>query len=143
MSGELDVTVDESGKGKVRYRETEDWYMIGNFDAEPPRTWSGVAELVTAIEAAAGERDAAGNTIPFEAPPAGSAGTPQAGDSAPPTAENPQTAAESAQRPVQAAPATPADSAAPGPAADVAGSAPESPTAEPPKAAPPNDSGSA
>lgn len=67
VSGKLDVTVDESGKGLVRYRDTDTWYTIGNLDAEPPRTWSSVAELVAAIEAGIGARDAAGNTIPFEA----------------------------------------------------------------------------
>ncbi|MEV2224278.1 hypothetical protein AB0E01_31005 [Nocardia vinacea] len=67
VSGELDVTVDATGKGLVRYRKTETWYTIGNLEAEPPRTWTTVAELAAAIEAAAGTRDAAGNTVPFEA----------------------------------------------------------------------------
>ncbi|MEV0705936.1 MULTISPECIES: hypothetical protein [Nocardia] len=67
MSGDLDVTVDDTGKGLVRYRETEAWYTIGNFDAEPPRVWKTVSELAAAIEESAGARDAAGNTVPFEA----------------------------------------------------------------------------
>ncbi|GAA5064050.1 hypothetical protein [Nocardia callitridis] len=67
MSGELDVTVDDSGKGMVRYRGTESWNTIGNIDAEPPRTWEKLTDLVAAIEANVGERDAAGNTLPFEA----------------------------------------------------------------------------
>ncbi|MET7767101.1 hypothetical protein [Nocardia sp. NPDC005366] len=67
MSGELDVTLDDTGKGLVRYRDTEQWYTIGNFDAEPPRTWKSVHELASAIHAGIGARDAAGNTVPFEA----------------------------------------------------------------------------
>lgn len=70
VSGDLDVTVDDQGRGLVRYRGTETWYHIGNLDAEPPRTWADVAELVAAIDAARGSRDAAGNVIPFEAEPA-------------------------------------------------------------------------
>ncbi|WP_081879356.1 hypothetical protein [Nocardia sp. NRRL WC-3656] len=67
VSGELDVTVDEQGRGLVRYRDTETWYHIGNLDGEPAHTWTDVAELVSAIDAGRGNRDAAGNTIPFEA----------------------------------------------------------------------------
>lgn len=67
VSGELDVTVDETGKGLVRYRETETWYTIGNIAAKPPRTWTDVGELAAAIEAAAGIRDVTGNIVPFEA----------------------------------------------------------------------------
>lgn len=66
MSGELDVTVAEFGKALVRYRDTDTWYTIGNLDAEKPQAWSSAAELAAAIEAGAGTRDAAGNTIPFE-----------------------------------------------------------------------------
>lgn len=67
VSGFLDVTLDNSGKGLVRYRGTQTWYHIGNFDAEPPRTWTSVADLVAAVEAGAGIRDTAGNIVPFEA----------------------------------------------------------------------------
>lgn len=67
MSGELDVAIDATGKGLVRYRETGTWYTIGNLEAEAPRTWATVGELATAVEAAAGIRDAAGNIVPFEA----------------------------------------------------------------------------
>ncbi|WP_405181631.1 hypothetical protein OG225_11230 [Nocardia sp. NBC_01377] len=67
ISGDLDVTVDDTGKGLVRYRETESWYTIGNFEAEPPRTWKTVADLAAAVEAEANTRDAAGNTVPFQA----------------------------------------------------------------------------
>ncbi|MFC9897390.1 hypothetical protein ACFVMC_27185 [Nocardia sp. NPDC127579] len=67
VSGELDITVDAAGKGLVRYRGTEKWFTIGNLAADPPRTWTGVVELATAIAAGAGTRDAAGNAVPFEA----------------------------------------------------------------------------
>ncbi|MFX0574322.1 hypothetical protein [Nocardia nepalensis] len=67
VSGALDVTVDDAGKGLVRYRDTETWYTIGNLEANPPRTWTSVAQLAAAIEATAGTRDAAGNIVPFEA----------------------------------------------------------------------------
>ncbi|MBF6170736.1 hypothetical protein [Nocardia blacklockiae] len=67
VSGDLDVRVDDKGRGQVRYRDTGSWYTIGNLDGEPPRTWSSATELAAAIEAGRGERDAAGNTIPFEA----------------------------------------------------------------------------
>ncbi|WP_084161307.1 hypothetical protein [Nocardia sp. BMG51109] len=67
VSGELDVCVDESGRGLVRYRDTDTWYTIGNLDDEPPRTWASAAELAAAVEAGCGQRDAAGNVIPFEA----------------------------------------------------------------------------
>jgi len=67
VSGKLDVTVDDTGKGLVRYRDTERWYTIGNIEAQPPRTWTAVADLAAAIEATAGIRDAAGNIVPFEA----------------------------------------------------------------------------
>ncbi|MEV5837098.1 hypothetical protein [Nocardia sp. NPDC052112] len=67
VSGELDVTIDATGKGLVRYRKTETWYTIGNLEAEPPRTWTSVGELAAAIEAAIGVRDPAGNIVPFEA----------------------------------------------------------------------------
>ncbi|MEV0367446.1 hypothetical protein ACIBEK_09635 [Nocardia fusca] len=66
ISGELDITVDPGGFGLVRYRETEDWYTIGNLDDDEPRTWKSVAELEEAIVQGIGARDAAGNTIPFE-----------------------------------------------------------------------------
>jgi len=61
------VSVDDSGKGLVRYRDTDTWFTIGNWDAEPPRTWATVADLAKAIEANIGTRDAAGNTVSFEA----------------------------------------------------------------------------
>ncbi|WP_280254915.1 hypothetical protein [Nocardia wallacei] len=67
VSGDLDVRVDDAGRGQVRYRDTDTWYTIGNLEAEPPRSWSSVADLAAAIEASRGERDAAGNVIPFEA----------------------------------------------------------------------------
>ncbi|MGY4099818.1 hypothetical protein ACW2Q0_09695 [Nocardia sp. R16R-3T] len=67
VSGKLDVTIDATGKGLVRYRETKTWYTIGNLESEPPRTWTSVDELVAAIEASVGIRDAAGNIVPFEA----------------------------------------------------------------------------
>ncbi|MBO0855697.1 MAG: hypothetical protein J2P18_18255 [Nocardia sp.] len=67
VSGELDITVDDEGMGLVRYRGTETWYHIGNLDAEPARTWTDVDELAAAIEAVRGRRDAAGNTVVFEA----------------------------------------------------------------------------
>ncbi|MFC3966462.1 hypothetical protein [Nocardia jiangsuensis] len=67
----------------VRYRGTEKWYRIGNLDAEPPCTWVDLAALVSAVQAALGERDFAGNVIPFEAPAAGPddpVGTPSSPD---------------------------------------------------------------
>lgn len=67
VSGELDVAVDDKGYGLVRYRGTDTWYTIGNLEATEPCTWSDRDELVSAILAVAGTRDAAGNTIPFEA----------------------------------------------------------------------------
>ncbi|MEV0032876.1 hypothetical protein [Nocardia sp. NPDC050793] len=67
VSGDLDVTVDATGKGLVRYRDTETWLTIGNLDGDPPRTWSTTAELAAAIEAIRGARDAAGNVVFFEA----------------------------------------------------------------------------
>ncbi|WP_336087894.1 hypothetical protein [Nocardia sp. SSK8] len=67
VSGELDVMLDDSGKGLVRYRGTDTWYTIGNIEAEPPRTWETVADLVKAIKKVAGTRDIAGNTVVFEA----------------------------------------------------------------------------
>ncbi|MCP2300012.1 hypothetical protein APR11_006475 [Nocardia amikacinitolerans] len=67
VSGDLDVTVDDSGKGLVRYRGTDTWLTIGNLDGDPPRTWSTTTELATAIEADLGKRDAAGNLLFFEA----------------------------------------------------------------------------
>ncbi|MGW4371118.1 hypothetical protein ACWEKT_36295 [Nocardia takedensis] len=116
MSGELDVTVDDTGKGLVRYRETEDWFTIGNFDAEPPRTWGSVAELAAAVEAAAGTKDAAGNTVPFEAPPASAADT----ASEPPTSAPSPGASTTGRTEAQPGVAAPPD----GPAGD----APESTT---------------
>ncbi|MBL1073698.1 hypothetical protein JK358_04770 [Nocardia sp. 2] len=67
VSGDLDVAVDEAGKGLVRYRGTDVWYTIGNLEGEPPRAWSTVTDLAQAVEAEAGQRDAVGNVIPFEA----------------------------------------------------------------------------
>ncbi|WP_227998876.1 hypothetical protein [Nocardia australiensis] len=61
------MSIDDTGKGLVRYRGTETWYTIGNFDAEAPRTWTKVAELAKAIESGIGARDAAGNALVFEA----------------------------------------------------------------------------
>ncbi|MEU1986076.1 hypothetical protein [Nocardia sp. NPDC019395] len=66
ISGALDITLDPGGHGLVRYRETEEWYTIGNLDDTPPRTWKTCAELAEAIAKGTGARDAAGNTIPFE-----------------------------------------------------------------------------
>lgn len=66
VSGELDVRVDEQGRGLVRYRDTETWYHIGTLEREPARTWTDTAALAAAIEAGAGRRDVAGNIIPFE-----------------------------------------------------------------------------
>ncbi|WP_305092777.1 hypothetical protein [Prescottella sp. R16] len=67
VSGLLDVAVDDSGRGLVRYRATDDWLTIGNLDGDPPATWEAVDDLVDAIESGVGVRDAAGNLIPFEA----------------------------------------------------------------------------
>ncbi|MFC4377807.1 hypothetical protein ACFO5K_27390 [Nocardia halotolerans] len=67
VSGDLDVMLDDSGKGLVRYRGTERWYTIGNIEAEPPHTWECVADLVKAIKKVAGTRDVAGNAVVFEA----------------------------------------------------------------------------
>ncbi|MFJ4653700.1 hypothetical protein ACIP5Y_20735 [Nocardia sp. NPDC088792] len=69
VSGALDVTVDDLGRGLVRYRATDTWLTIGNLDGEPPRTWAAVGDLVAAIEAEIGARDFAGNVMPFEALP--------------------------------------------------------------------------
>ncbi|WP_245649778.1 hypothetical protein [Nocardia shimofusensis] len=66
VSGELDVRLDDSGKGLVRYRGTDTWLTIGNLDGEPVHPWDSVARLAAAIEAGIGRRDAAGNTVPFE-----------------------------------------------------------------------------
>lgn len=67
VSGALDVAVDYSGRGWVRYRGTRTWLLISNLDDEPPATWGSVTELVEAIESSIGRRDAAGNVIAFEA----------------------------------------------------------------------------
>ncbi len=67
VSGKLDVKINATGKGLVRYRETDTWYTIGNLEAKPPRTWTSVGVLAAAIEATIGIRDAAGNIVPFEA----------------------------------------------------------------------------
>ncbi|WP_084514285.1 hypothetical protein [Nocardia acidivorans] len=67
VSGALDVAVDDTGAGLVRYRDTDTWYTIGNLEDRPPLRWSRVEDLVDAIEAGQGKRDQAGNTIPFEA----------------------------------------------------------------------------
>ncbi|MFC8047315.1 hypothetical protein [Nocardia sp. NPDC057353] len=104
VSGELDLSLDEAGHGLVRYRGTEKWYRIGNLDAEPPCTWVDLAALVSAVQASLGERDFAGNVIPFEAPAAGPdypVGAPSSPDGGPDAA-------------AAAAPA-PADEAAPAP----------------------------
>lgn len=80
VSGELDVAVDDKGYGLVRYRGTDTWYTIGNLEATEPCTWSDRDELVSAIMAVAGTRDAAGNTIPFEARKGDEANEPAASD---------------------------------------------------------------
>ncbi|MTE16828.1 hypothetical protein [Nocardia aurantiaca] len=67
VSGDLDVTLDDSGKGLVRYRGTDTWLTIGNLDGERPRTWATINDLVAAIETEIGSRDATGNIVPFEA----------------------------------------------------------------------------
>ncbi|MGV9837951.1 hypothetical protein ACWDUL_27650 [Nocardia niigatensis] len=67
VSGDLDVTLDYSGHGLVRYRGAATWYTIGNLEDEEPRSWSSVQELATAIENESGGRDASGNVTPFEA----------------------------------------------------------------------------
>ncbi|AYF76444.1 hypothetical protein D7D52_24420 [Nocardia yunnanensis] len=67
VSGDLEVTLDPSGHGLVRYRGTATWYTIDNLDDEQPRSWTSVEELATAIESESGGRDAAGNVMPFEA----------------------------------------------------------------------------
>ncbi|MEV6067402.1 hypothetical protein AB0L82_12690 [Nocardia sp. NPDC052001] len=67
VSGDLDVTLDYSGKGLVRYRGTATWYTIGNLEDTPPRSWSAVEDLAGAIEQEADGRDSFGNVIPFEA----------------------------------------------------------------------------
>lgn len=67
ISGDLDVTLNDSSQGLVRYRDTTTWYTIANLDDEPPRTWSSTAELATAIEDETGGIDAFGNVVPFEA----------------------------------------------------------------------------
>lgn len=66
ISGELEIQVSEDKTGQVRYFETEDWYQIGNENDDTPKTWESVEELKSAIESSAG-KDAAGNTIAFEA----------------------------------------------------------------------------
>ncbi|MBF6351541.1 MULTISPECIES: hypothetical protein [Nocardia] len=66
ISGALDITLDPDGYGLVRYRETEQWYTIGNLDDTTPRRWLTCAELAEAIAKVSGTRDAAGNTVPFE-----------------------------------------------------------------------------
>ncbi|GAB4586409.1 hypothetical protein [Nocardia sp. IFM 10818] len=67
VSGELDIAVDADGTGLVRYRDTDTWYTIGNLEDRPPLRWSSVEDLAAAVTAVQGQRDAAGNTIPFEA----------------------------------------------------------------------------
>ncbi|MCM6775248.1 hypothetical protein NDR87_16790 [Nocardia sp. CDC159] len=67
ISGDLDVAVDESGRALVRYRDTDTWYTIGNLEGSEPLRWSSATELAKAIESEIGQRDPAGNTIPFEA----------------------------------------------------------------------------
>ncbi|MEV6773451.1 hypothetical protein AB0N05_32950 [Nocardia sp. NPDC051030] len=67
VSGNLDVTLDYSGKGLVRYRGTATWYTIGNLEDGQPQTWSAVEDLAAAIENESGTRDAFGNVVPFEA----------------------------------------------------------------------------
>lgn len=66
ISGALDITLDSEGYGLVRYRETEQWYTIGNLDDTEPRTWKSGTELADAIAKVSGTRDSAGNTVPFE-----------------------------------------------------------------------------
>lgn len=67
VSGSLDVTITSAGSGLVRYRGTDTWLTVGNLEDAPPATWKTATELAAAIEAAVGDRDAAGNTVPFQA----------------------------------------------------------------------------
>lgn len=94
VSGELDVAVDDKGYGLVRYRGTDTWYTIGNLEATEPCTWSGCDELVSAIMAVAGTRDAAGNTIPFEARKDDAADEPAASDDSAAATEEPAATGE-------------------------------------------------
>lgn len=124
VSGDLDVRLDDSGRGLVRYRGTDTWLTIGNLDAEPAHTWDSVARLAAAIEAGIGARDAAGNTVPFEvfteqdpthanlvvANGSSTATEPPAADPATSSATGAAPAADA--DPAPAAPETPADSGA-------------------------------
>ncbi|WP_174552838.1 hypothetical protein [Nocardia harenae] len=139
VSGELDLSLDESGHGLVRYRGTEKWYRIGNLDAEPPCTWVDLAALVSAVNAALGERDFAGNVIPFEAPAAGP-DDPVGGSSAPDGGSDGAAADASAAAPAEggadaaAAPEAnpaPADAGTPAAPADGGTEAAAAPTASP------------
>ncbi|UGT43790.1 hypothetical protein LTV02_10555 [Nocardia yamanashiensis] len=67
VSGALDVKLDPTGHGLVRYRGTATWYTIGNLDDEEPRTWEAVEDLAAAIEKDSGARDSFGNVVVFEA----------------------------------------------------------------------------
>lgn len=129
VSGDLEVRLDDSGKGLVRYRGTDTWLTIGNLDAEPAHPWDGVARLAAAIEAGIGARDAAGNTVPFEVFPeedpahanpavaedtSTSAATPASADVRT-TADTPGTAASDSAAPAETTedePSSPADTAA-------------------------------
>src|SRR5690606_5225959 len=129
VSGELDVTLDEAGKGLVRYRGTDTWLTIGNLDGEPAHAWDSVARLAAAIETSVGERDAAGNTIPFEVfseedpahanPPVGDGPSPDSGatlegGAATPDATTPDATTPDATTPDATAPeATAPDATAP------------------------------
>ena len=66
ISGARDITLDPDGYGLVRYRDTEDWYTIGNLDDTTPRTWPDCTTLADAIAEVSGTHDAAGNTVVFE-----------------------------------------------------------------------------
>lgn len=140
VSGELDVAVDDKGYGLVRYRGTDTWYTIGNLEATEPRTWSDRDELVSAIMAVAGTRDAAGNTVPFEAGKGDAVDEPAAASGEPAAEEEPATAEEepagAEESPVaQEEPA--ASSTRPSPVTDEPEPAQPSSSTEPPEQQPP------
>lgn len=141
VSGELDLSLDESGHGLVRYRGTEKWYRIGNLDAEPPCTWVDLAALVSAVRASLGERDFAGNVIPFEAPaagpddPVGAPSAPGGGSDGTEAAAPPADGGTGTAPASDASTATPADdgtTAAPDSDASAANTADETPAAPAP-----------
>ncbi|MFE4461642.1 hypothetical protein ACFROC_30185 [Nocardia tengchongensis] len=67
VSGDLDVTLDYSGHGLVRYRGTATWYTFVIVVDVEPRWWTWVLVVATAIVFFWGGRDATGNVTPFEA----------------------------------------------------------------------------